>query len=97
MIRVVRLEFKPQHTDDFKQLFEDRKLKIRQVPGCTHLALWQDHEHNTVFYTYSHWQSPNDLENYRVSDFFKDTWQTIKPWFNAPAQAFSANSLQELS
>ena len=97
MIRIVRLEFNPQHTDDFKLLFEHRKEKIRNVPGCTYLALWQDHQSSHVFYTYSHWQSATDLENYRLSDFFKDTWTTIKPWFSAPAQAFSAHSLQQLA
>jgi len=96
MTRIVRLEFKPQHTGDFIQLFNNRKEKIRRVPGCTFLELWQDHEQENIFYTYSLWQSPNDLTNYRSSDFFTDTWQTIKPWFNAPAQAFSANTLQQL-
>lgn len=97
MIRVVRLEFKSQHTNDFKQLFEDRKEKIRGVPGCTYLELWQDHLNENVFYTYSHWQEPQHLDDYRLSEFFKDTWTTIKPWFNGPAQAFSAQTLQQLA
>lgn len=96
MIRIVRLSFKPEHIDDFIALFEARKLNIRSVEGCTHLALWRDQEHPHVFYTYSHWQSPNDLERYRLSEFFKDTWKTIKPWFNAQAQAFSTQVIQTL-
>jgi hypothetical protein len=50
-----------------------------------------------VFYTYSHWQEPQHLDDYRLSEFFKDTWTTIKPWFNGPAQAFSAQTLQQLA
>lgn len=97
MIRIVRLEFKPEHTIDFNDLFESRKERIRNVPGCTYLALWQDHHHSNVFYTYSLWQAAIDLENYRSSDFFKDTWATIKPWFKAPAQAFSTHAIDELA
>lgn len=96
MVRIVRLSFQPEHTDDFIALFEARKLNIRAVAGCTHLELWRDQERSNVFYTYSHWEGPEDLENYRVSEFFKNTWQTIKPWFNAPAQAFSTQVMQTL-
>ncbi|MBU3676506.1 MAG: antibiotic biosynthesis monooxygenase, partial [Chitinophagaceae bacterium] len=74
MIRIVRLSFQPEHTNDFTALFEARKLNIRAVAGCTHLELWRDQEQGNVFYTYSHWEHPDDLEKYRVSEFFKDTW-----------------------
>jgi quinol monooxygenase YgiN len=57
MIRIVKLSFKATHVADFKAFFELRKSLIRNVEGCTHLALWQDHDDDCVFYTYSLWQA----------------------------------------
>ena len=42
--------------DAFKTFFEERKEKIRDFEGCTHLELWQDMLHKNIFFTYSHWQ-----------------------------------------
>jgi hypothetical protein len=53
MIRVVKLSFKPAHSNDFNELFEDRKEQIKSFQGCTYLELWQDHNELGVFYTYS--------------------------------------------
>lgn len=91
MIRVVRLSFKPEHIDDFLNLFEERKERIRNFEGCTYLELWQDHSNQGVFYTYSHWNHEDHLESYRVSALFKDTWSIVKQWFNQKPEAFSAN------
>jgi quinol monooxygenase YgiN len=45
----------------FQTFFDERKERIRQFPGCTHLALWKDKEAEGVFYTYSIWQPTDDL------------------------------------
>ena len=44
MIRIVRLHFKNENIEEFKNLFEERKEKIRNFPGCSYLELWQDEE-----------------------------------------------------
>ncbi|MBK6819449.1 MAG: antibiotic biosynthesis monooxygenase [Bacteroidetes bacterium] len=96
MIRIVKLSFKATHVADFKAFFELRKSLIRNVEGCTHLALWQDHDDDCVFYTYSLWQAPEFLALYRNSDLFKETWTQVKQWFDKPPMAFSANQILTL-
>ncbi|MBL7765501.1 MAG: antibiotic biosynthesis monooxygenase [Chitinophagaceae bacterium] len=96
MIRVVRLCFKQEHIADFKSLFESRKENIRHFNGCRYLELWQDKQDARVFYTYSIWDEESHLEDYRVSELFQDTWGTVKQWFDAAPQAFSADPLNIL-
>jgi len=96
MIRIVRMSFKAEHVNDFVDLFNERKELIRHVEGCTYLELWQDEHQPNVYFTYSIWIEPNDLEQYRISPLFKDTWTTVKQWFNEAPQAFSANKLIQL-
>lgn len=96
MIRIVRLHFREEHIDDFKNLFEERKEKIRHFPGCNYLELWQDEHDKAVFYTYSHWNEPNHLDDYRISELFEDTWSTVKKWFAQKPMAFSTNVLAKL-
>ena len=37
------------------------------------------------------WFSKNDLENYRNSDLFKETWKQTKTYFNDKPQAWSVD------
>jgi autoinducer 2-degrading protein len=96
MIRVVTLSFKKENIVDFMALFEERKTLIRNFPGCNLLELWQDKDHPHIFYTYSHWQHPDDLENYRLSSLFQDTWTQVKHWFSDAPKAFSSYTMIQL-
>lgn len=96
MIRIVKLSFETEHIEKFKLLFEERKLLIRNFNGCTHLELWQDKKEAGTFYTYSIWQEEANLEDYRVSALFQDTWTQVKQWFSAPPQAFSADKIMTI-
>ncbi|QLH45008.1 MAG: hypothetical protein HWD58_05010 [Bacteroidota bacterium] len=40
--------------------------------------MWQDADEPTIFYTYSWWNHADDLENYRISTLFQDTWGRVK-------------------
>jgi quinol monooxygenase YgiN len=89
LLRIVRLEFKPEHAGAFGPYFSNVRQHIAAFPGCMELSYYRDAEHANVFYTYSVWQRAEDLEAYRKSEFFAATWKTVKPFFAAPAQAFS--------
>ncbi len=89
MIRIVKMCFKAEHIEDFKALFEARKEKIRAQEGCTHLELLQDINNAQIFFTYSFWEDPKYLEQYRTSDFFADTWAKTKALFAEKASAWS--------
>ena len=87
--RIVRMEFQPAHVDDFLVHFNTIKNLIRNFPGVQQLELHRDANQSNVFYTYSKWNGEIDLEAYRDSELFKDTWTQVKSWFKANPQAFS--------
>lgn len=89
IVRIVQMTFRKECVKDFTDLFEDRKQTIRGFRGCTHLELWQDNTHPNIFFTYSMWDSQADLDHYRFSDFFKDTWGKTKALFVDKPQAWS--------
>lgn len=96
MIRIVKLSFKAEHAAKFMALFEERKHLIRNFDGCMYLELWQDKADACVFYTYSLWKDESNLQDYKVSDLFQDTWAQVKQWFKSPPQAFSADKIRSL-
>lgn len=89
MIRIVRMKFKPENVASFVQLFEERKHLIRAQEGCTHLELLRDIDDVDVFFTYSYWNDPKYLEQYRNSEFFAETWSKTKALFADRASAWS--------
>ena len=89
IIRIVQMTFREDCVNDFTGLFEARKETIRNFHGCTHLELWQDSTHENIFFTYSIWDTQADLDHYRFSDFFKDTWGSAKALFSEKPQAWS--------
>lgn len=91
MIRIVKMRFRTECVEDFKALFEARKEMIRAQEGCTHLQLLRDINDPDVFFTYSFWQAPEYLEQYRNSDFFADTWAKTKALFAEKAAAWSVD------
>jgi quinol monooxygenase YgiN len=91
MIRIVKLVLKEEYIESFELLFEERKKTIREMQGCNHLALWQDESDKRIFFTYSKWDNQHHLDLYRFSSFFKNTWTTIKPWFDGKPEAWSVS------
>ena len=83
------MTFREECVGAFTTMFEERKQTIRGFRGCTHLELWQDSKQPNVFFTYSHWASEADLDHYRFSKFFKETWGITKALFADKPQAWS--------
>ena len=89
LLRIVRMTFDPAQVEAFLRLFEASRESIRAFPGCRFLALYRDAAEPNVFYTYSCWASADELEAYRHSELFRETWQQTKPLFSAKPMAFS--------
>ncbi|MCS7085936.1 MAG: antibiotic biosynthesis monooxygenase family protein [Bacteroidia bacterium] len=89
ILRIVRLQFSVQNAQEFERYFASVRKHIAEFPGCLELRHFRDAEHAGVFYTYSLWRSAEDLQAYRNSELFRTAWQSVKPLFGAPAQAFS--------
>lgn len=90
LIRVVRMTFAPMQVAAFLTLFHATKHRIRQQPGCRHLALWQDADNPHIYSTYSHWDDAAALDSYRKSALFGEVWPATKRLFVAPPVAFSS-------
>ena len=87
IVRIVQMTFMPEKVKEFTDLFYNRRQAISSFPGCTHLELWQDSTDENIFFTYSIWNSEADLNHYRFSEFFKDTWGKTKVLFADKPQA----------
>ncbi|MBT8232570.1 MAG: antibiotic biosynthesis monooxygenase [Saprospiraceae bacterium] len=97
IVRIVTMEFKRENIEAFKKVFEEKKERIRSFSGCQYLELLQGTDaRNNIFTTYSHWQSEEDLNNYRYSDLFKETWTETKALFSKKAVATSFTKLHTL-
>ncbi len=94
--RIVRMEFKPEHRDRFREIFQQSCKSIRAMPGCLYLSLHTQADNDCVFYTVSKWNHPDDLENYRQSDLFKSTWANTKILFDQKPSAWSLTPEAEL-
>jgi quinol monooxygenase YgiN len=89
LIRIVRMEFHEDKIDEFLQIFESISTTISSFDGCLQVDLKRDTTLMHVFYTHSKWESENALNNYRNSEFFKETWTKTRRLFSNKAQAFS--------
>ncbi|MEN9370316.1 MAG: hypothetical protein RI952_1181 [Bacteroidota bacterium] len=94
--RIVKMNFIASEIENFLRIFEQSKDQIRNMPGCNHLELWNSQTEATVFYTYSIWDSENDLNNYRNSELFQSVWPATKALFASKAEASSLNVLFNL-
>jgi len=94
--RIVKMVFRSNETETFIQLFNERKANIRASKGCTHLELFRATQKEEIFFTYSFWESEEDLNNYRHSDLFKDTWAKTKILFAERPEAWSVEVLADL-
>lgn len=97
IVRIVKLTFKKENIASFEQIFEATKDRIRKFEGCKKLELYQSTEEPGIFFTYSYWDSEEDLQAYRESDFFKRVWGNTKKLFKEKPQAWSLNKIQQLN
>lgn len=90
------MHFTEAGVDEFLDIFNRHKQAIRNFPGCTHLQLLKDADDPNCFSTLSHWNGPDDLENYRKSDLFGSVWGRVKTLFSERTQAFSLEKFIEV-
>jgi heme-degrading monooxygenase HmoA len=86
------MTFRAEGLPAFYQLFEKVRGKIATFPGCMELRIYTDISDKTIIFTYSEWTSEQDLNNYRNSLLFRQTWSETKKLFKAPAEAWSIDT-----
>lgn len=97
IIRIVKMNFNPSEIENFTHIFNDSKHLIRSFKGCNHLSLFQDKNFLNIFFTYSYWESEDDLNNYRNSVLFKNVWSQTKLLFQSKAEAWSLNLIDQVN
>ncbi len=95
-IRIVKMSFAEENIPAFLENFELMKDKIRKAPGNRLLELYQDKTNKCIFFTYSYWESEEDLENYRKSELFNEVWAFTKKLFNDKPEAWSVDTIASL-
>jgi quinol monooxygenase YgiN len=93
LVRIVKMTFDKNKISDFQASFHSIKDKIIGFNGCEFLELYQDRNNACVFFTYSHWASEADLNNYRKSAFFKEVWAKTKTMFSEEPIAWSVDKI----
>ena len=96
LIRIVKMSFHEENIPAFLGNFEIMKERIRNSPGNRFLELYQDKNNPCIFFTYSYWETENDLENYRKSALFDEVWTFTKKLFNDKPEAWSVDKLVSL-
>lgn len=97
LVRIVKMNFRDDEVKNFQSLFEHYKEQIRNVDGCTHLQLLQDVKEPNIFFTYSWWNHENYLNAYRESKLFGKVWPQTKALFAAKPEAWTCESLHQLT
>lgn len=93
VVRIVKMTFKPENVEQFLEIFNAYKQYIKGSKGCEKLELLNDIHSKNIFFTYSHWQSETDLDNYRNSELFETVWRQTKALFGAKAEAWSLDTI----
>ena len=90
------MSFAEENIPAFLENFEIIKDKIRNAPGNRLLELYQDKNNKCIFFTYSYWETEEDLENYRKSELFNTVWTFTKKLFNDKPEAWSVDKIASL-
>jgi hypothetical protein len=97
IVRIVKMSFKPDKIEEFLMNFEGSKFKIRNFTGCSLLELYRDKTNPNIFFTYSYWDTEEDLNNYKNSPLFKSVWNRTKKLFNEKPVAWSVDKMVSLT
>ena len=94
LVRIVHMKFEADKIEAFLDNFDGIKSKIRSFHGCQKLELYRDQNDPTRFFTYSYWDSEQDLNAYRSSPMFEEVWKKTKSMFSERAQAWSLDKVR---
>lgn len=96
--RIVIMELLPDKEGLFLDIFDQVKKQIRAQEGCRGLEILKSEEDGRIsLWTISLWKDESDLERYRSSTLFKQTWSEVKPLFSGKARAWTLTSIETLA
>ncbi|MEP7195037.1 MAG: antibiotic biosynthesis monooxygenase family protein [Saprospiraceae bacterium] len=93
--RIVKMEFKDEHLQEFVDIFNSTKERIISFEGCLSVRLAQEQKYMNLLFTISQWENLEALNKYRESEFFITTWSKVKTLFISRAEAWSLTTISE--
>jgi hypothetical protein len=98
ILRLVKLTFEEEFAEKFEKDFANRKSFIESCEGCHEVKLLKkikkSEDQTAIYFTQSIWDSEIDLNKYRNTNVFSETWNEIKPWFKERAEAWSTQIVE---
>lgn len=91
--RIVKMTFREEAIDQFYPVFDRVKHDISRFPGCRSLQLLRVKDNPAMLFTLSTWEHEEDLEAYRNSELFRETWRQTKALFAGNAEAWTVEIL----
>ncbi len=92
------MELLPGKEGVFLDIFDEVKKHIRAQEGCMGLEILRSEEDGRIsLWTISLWEDEIDLDRYRSSTLFKQTWSEVKPLFSGKARAWTLTSIEMLA
>lgn len=95
--RIVKMTFESDKIELFLAYLPQYQAAIRQSPGCRYLQILRDTQNPCIVFTYSHWENAESLDQYRNSPLFQTVWAQVRQWFAEKPQAWSLQTVAELS
>lgn len=93
IIRIVKMKFTSQGLVEFYKLFKESAPVIKSFKGCISVKLLEETKNNNLLFTLSEWETEKDLEYYRNSNFFRETWDQTKRLFEDKPEAWSTTEV----
>lgn len=87
--RLVKMEFSEANAEKFVHYFEQIKPTLVKVNGLQEVQLLRDVSSPNIVFTKSIWNSVQDLNTYRKSEFFGEIWPETKKLFSKRPEAWS--------
>ena len=91
--RIVKMTFIESYIPNFVEIFDKAKEKIQNSTGCIDVELLQDKENKNIFFTYIHWETENNLKNYKDSKVFAEVWTKTKSLNLEDAEAWTTTKI----
>lgn len=91
--RLVKMTFQSEKADEFQEFVSTIINKISAFDGCYNVDILRDTNKSNIFFSYSIWESENDLNNYRNSETFREIWTLTKKMFAEKPEAWSTQKV----
>ncbi len=87
------MTFQADKCDEFQDFVTTIVDTIASFKGCHKVEILRDVNQRNIFFSYSLWDSEDDLNNYRHSEKFKEIWTKTKQMFSEKTIAWSTEKI----